>query len=175
LKPALRVSSEYGIASVFVMMVLLSELLGWPLGRAMGRNFYEFSLRMIILVPCIFALIGLLDVWVPKESIQKHIGEGSGIRGGFYMILLAFFQGGPLYAAFPVAHLLRRKGSSVRNVFIYLGAFSTLKAPMMMFEISSLGWKFSLIRALAAVPVFVLVAEIMTRCTRPGELPMDRM
>ena len=172
MKPARWVSAEYGIALVFALYVLLSRLLGWHVGSAMGKNFVEFSIKMIILVPCIFTLIGLLDVWVPKEAIQRHIGEGSGARGGFYVIMLAFFQGGPLYAAFPVAHVLWKKGASLRNIFIYLGAFSTLKIPMLMFEMSFLGWRFTLIRAAAALPVFILIAEVMTRYARDKGLPM---
>ncbi len=42
--------------------------------------------------------------------------------GIFWVVLLAMLQAGPLYAAFPVAALLWKKGCSVRNVFIYLGA-----------------------------------------------------
>jgi len=130
---------------------------------------------MIMLVPFIFVLIGILDVWVPKEAIQKHIGEDSGIKGVFYVVLLAFFQGGPLYVAFPVAHLLWKKGASMRNVFVYIGSFSALKVPMIMFEISFLGWKFSLVRAAVSLPVFLVIAQILARYVRGRELPMSRM
>lgn len=174
MKPERRISAEYGITAVFGLFVVFSHLLGWTVGREMARNFYEFFLEMITLIPCIFVLIGILDVWVPKEAIEKHIGEDSGLKGAFYVVLLAFFQGGPLYVAFPVAHLLWSKGSSLRNVFVYIGSFSALKVPMVMFEISFLGWKFSLVRALVSLPVFLIIAEIMTRFARRRELPMSR-
>jgi uncharacterized membrane protein YraQ (UPF0718 family) len=121
---------------------------------------------MIILVPCIFALIGLMDVWIPNQWIQQRIGEDSGLRGAIYVVMLAVFQGGPLYGAFPVAHLLWKKGCSMRNVFIYLGAFSTVKAPMMLFEAAFLGWKFTLVRSAAALPVFICIAEVMAAYSR---------
>jgi uncharacterized membrane protein YraQ (UPF0718 family) len=174
LKPARRAAAEYGIAAVFGLFIVISHIMGWKLGSEMARNFYEFSLEMIVLVPAIFILIGILDVWVPKETIERHIGEESGFKGAFYVVLLAFFQGGPLYVAFPVAHLLWKKGSSVRNVFVYIGSFSALKVPMVMFEISFLGWKFSLIRAVASLPVFLLIAEIVARFARRRGLPMSR-
>jgi uncharacterized membrane protein YraQ (UPF0718 family) len=174
LKPERRVATEYGIAAVFGLFIVISHLLGWRLGWEMARNFYDFSLELIVLVPCIFILIGILDVWVPKEAIEKHIGEDSGFKGAFYMVLLAFFQGGPLYVAFPVAHLLWKKGCSVRNVFVYIGSFSALKVPMVLFEISFLGWKFSLLRAAASLPVFLLIAEVVSRFTRRRDLPMSR-
>ena len=169
------INAEYGFGVTFGLFVLMSHLHGWTLGQEMARNFYEFSLKMIMLVPFIFILIGILDVWVPKETIQKHIGEESGIKGIIYVMLLAFFQGGPLYVAFPVAHLLWKKGCSIRNVFVYIGSFSALKVPMIMFEISFLGWEFSLARAMVSIPVFLLVAQIMAGYVRRKELTMGRL
>jgi len=169
------IKAEYWIAAVFGLFILTAYLMDWTVGREMAGNFTEFSLKMIMLVPFIFVLIGILDVWVPKEAIQKHIGEDSGIKGVFYVVLLAFFQGGPLYVAFPVAHLLWKKGASMRNVFVYIGSFSALKVPMIMFEISFLGWKFSLVRAAVSLPVFLVIAQILARYVRGRELPMSRM
>ena len=174
MKAEKRIAAEYGIAAVFGLFIVISNLMGWTLGWEMARNFYDFSLELIVLVPCIFVLIGILDVWVPKEVIERHIGEDSGFKGAIYMVVLAFFQGGPLYVAFPVAHLLYNKGCSVRNVFVYMGSFSALKVPMVLFEISFLGWKFSLIRAAVSLPVFLLIAEIVARFARRRELPMSR-
>jgi len=170
-----RFNTDYFFAGLFGCFILLSHLLGWSVGQKMGLNFYEFSLKMIVLVPVIFIYIGILDVWVPKELIQKHIGEESGIKGVFYVVLLAFFQGGPLYVAFPLAHLLWKKGCSIRNVFVYIGTFSALKVPMFMFETSFLGWKFALLRAAISLPVFLLVAEVMTKSVRNRELPLTKM
>lgn len=102
--------------------------------------------EMLLVLPPIFILLGLLDVWVPKETMVKLMGKGSGLKG----MGLAFFLGsaaaGPLYGAFPVAITLLKKGSSFTNVLILLGAWSTTKLPLMMFEASSMGLEFMLIR-----------------------------
>jgi len=84
------------------------------------------------------------------------------------MILLATVQAGPLYVAFPVAIGLWRKGCAPRNVFIYLGAFSAMKIPMLTFEVAFLGWAFSLARTLISIPVFVALAIAMERLL-PGD------
>lgn len=81
--------------------------------------------------------------------------------GILWVILLAMLQAGPLYAAFPVAAMLWEKGCSVRNVFVYLGAFSTLKIPMLAFEISFLGLEFSLLRAMFSLPVFIGIGYLL--------------
>jgi uncharacterized membrane protein YraQ (UPF0718 family) len=45
---------------------------------------------MLLVIPPIFILLGLLDVWVPKEKV-KFMGEGSGLKG----VLLAIFLDPP--------------------------------------------------------------------------------
>ena len=131
--------------------------------RIFKDNFWMFFKEMIFILPAMFILIGLFDVWIPKEKVQKHIGESSGIKGTVLVMLLAFIQAGPLYAAFPVAYLLWKKGCSPANVFIYLSAFTIAKIPMLTFEIAFLGLKFSLLRVLISIPVFVLIGIIMGR------------
>jgi uncharacterized membrane protein YraQ (UPF0718 family) len=77
------------------------------------------------------------------------------------IMLLAFMQAGPLYAAFPVAYILWKKGTSAQNIFIYLSASSIVKIPMLAFEIGFLGIQFSLLRILISIPVFIIVGTIM--------------
>jgi uncharacterized membrane protein YraQ (UPF0718 family) len=65
---------------------------------------------------------------------------------------LAFLLGsaaaGPLYAAFPITYMMAKKGVSMTNILVFLGAWSTLKIPLLLFEFSNLGIKFTLIRVL---------------------------
>ncbi|MFP4166577.1 MAG: permease [Opitutales bacterium] len=156
-----RIALGYWIAVLFAVALAVLHFIDAPIADRLGKEFTAFSGRLLVFIPCLFVLIGLLDAWLPMPWIQKHLGEQSGRKGAFFVILLAMFQGGPLYAAFPVAHLLRQKGCSLRNVFIYLGAFSSLKLPLMFFEASFLGWRFTLLRALVALPVFLMIAEVM--------------
>jgi uncharacterized membrane protein YraQ (UPF0718 family) len=83
--------------------------------------------------------------------------------GMVWMILLAMLQMGSLYSAFPVAYILWKKGTGVRNLFIYLGAFTTMKLPMLSFEIGYLGLKFSLLRTVLTLPVFIIIAILMEK------------
>jgi len=123
-----------------------------------------FLREMIVLLPLMFLLIGLFDVWVPREKIERHIGQGSGLAGMFWVILLATVQPGPLYGAFPVAYILYSKGARARNIFIYLGAFSCMAIPMYAFEIGFLGVKFWFLRLIFSLLVFVSIGFIMERC-----------
>ena len=153
--------SKYAPSLLFAAFIMAAFYFNIAFGRAIGENFWLFSKEMMVFMPLMFILVGLFDVWFPREKVEKHIGTESGIKGTFWVILLATLQGGPLYAAFPVAYLLWKKGCSIKNIFVFLGAFSTLKIPMLSFEIGFLGLKFSLLRTLLTLPVFIIIAGIM--------------
>lgn len=152
---------EYVFPSFFLLLVGLSYIYDFIPGEEIGAEFWMFFKEMILFLPLMFVLIGLFDVWIPREKIEKHIGKESGWKGTGVVILLATLQAGPLYGAFPFAWILWKKGSSVRNVFIYLGAYSAIKIPMIMFEIGFLGLKFSLLRTLITLPLFIIVGFIL--------------
>jgi uncharacterized membrane protein YraQ (UPF0718 family) len=128
-----------------------------------NKNILQYSKYILLFLPFLFILIGLANVWISKEKVEKLIGSNSGIKGYFVIFLLSNLQGGTLYGAIPVAYLLWEKGASIRNIFIYLGMFCTLKIPMLMFEIGFLGWKFSLIRTLVTIPFIIGIAIVMEK------------
>ena len=147
--------------TVFVAFSYLTTFL--PGIEIFENNFIGFIKEMMYALPIIFILVGLIDVWLPKEIVQKHIGSSSGVKGILYVILFAFFQAGPLYGSFPVAYLMWKKGSSSTNVFIFLAATSTVKIPMLAFEIGFLGIEFTLLRIIITLPIFIVVGMIMGR------------
>ena len=166
------VLGEYLLVVLFGLALLIARFTGWSFGLGAGKNFWAFFSEMITFLPLMFILIGLIDVWTPKDKIERHIGSGSGLIGIIWIILLAMLQGGPLYGAFPVAYLLWKKVCSLKNIFIYLGAFSTLKIPMLTFEIGFLGLKFSLLRTLFTLPVFIGIGYVMEWYYRGKEFSM---
>lgn len=131
-----------GFLIINIIILLVNPQLGISTFTKAGNSLKE----MILIVPPIFVLLGLLDVWVQRETMIKYMGKGSGIKG----VLLAFFLGsaaaGPLYVAFPLAGALLKKGATMFNVFIVIGAWSTTKIPLILFETTNLGFQFMIIR-----------------------------
>jgi len=149
------------IISAFTVFVAVSFVANFSTGENIFiEQFYSFFKEMILFLPVMFILIGLGDVWISKEKVEKHIGKDSGFKGILLVIFLSMAQVGPLYGAFPVTYLLWRKGASIRNIFIYIGAFCTIKIPMITFEIGFLGWKFSLLRTLFSLPIIIIVTLV---------------
>jgi len=153
---------DFPVIIAFAVFVGFSYYYSYNPGLSIFEdNFWGFLKEMILALPIMFVLVGLFDVWVSKEKVQKHIGESSGIKGIMLIMLLAFLQAGPLYAAFPVAFILWKKGTSARNIFIYLSSASIAKIPMLAFEIGFLGIKFSLLRIIISIPIFIILGIIM--------------
>lgn len=121
------------------------------------QNFME----MISVIPPIFILLGLLDVWVDRATMMRYTGKGSGLKGVLIAFLLGSAAAGPLYAAFPIAGIMLKKGSSLFNVFIFIGAWSTTKIPMLTFEAASLGLTFTVTRLVLSV-IGILIIAITT-------------
>ena len=149
--------------AVFAAATAGSFLLGFDPGTTVFTNFRVSFIEMLSFLPFLFIIVGLFDVWVPKEQIQKHLGHESGVKGIALVVILAMLQAGPLYGAFPIAYILWKKGTSIRNIFIYLGAFSSLKIPMLGIEMGYLGLKFTLVRTLISLPLFIVIGFLMER------------
>ncbi len=169
----------YVWVGAFIIVTLASFAFGFAPGKTVFTNFRVSLVEMITFVPFLFIIVGLFDVWVPKEQIQKHLGKDSGVKGMFLVVFLAMLQAGPMYGAFPIAYILWKKGTSVRNIFIYLGAFSSMKIPMLGIEIGYLGVEFTVIRTLISLPLFIAIGLLMEKylegknfeVMNPGEKP----
>jgi uncharacterized membrane protein YraQ (UPF0718 family) len=125
---------------------------------------------MLLVLPPIFILLGLMDVWIPREKMVRYLGEKSSVSGALIAFLLGSLAAGPLYGAFPFAAVLIKKGSSLRNVMIFIGAWSTTKIPMLLFEITSMGLRFALTRLAVDILGILVIAFILERFSGPAEV-----
>lgn len=150
------------IAAYFVF-IGVSWLLGYAPGQQISANFADFSLTMLKILPAAFILIGLFEVWVKRETVEKYLGTESGIRGYLWAVLLSSSTVGGLYVAFPVAYALYGKGARLGVIFAYLGASAICRVPMGIFEASFLGIKFTAIRLLVSLPLVVLSAMLLEK------------
>jgi len=148
-------------AAVYVIFVVLSFFLGYAPGKEIGQNFISFSLAMLKILPCAFILIGLFEVWVKRETIEKHLGSGSGITAYFWGILLAGTSVGGLYVAFPVAYSLYNKGAKLGMIFAYIASSAICRVPLTIFEASFMGIKFSIIRLVVSLPLVIVSSMLL--------------
>jgi uncharacterized membrane protein YraQ (UPF0718 family) len=97
---------------------------------------------------------GFVSRIVPSGPIAHHIGPES----GFYGILIAsvvgaFIPSGPS-VSFPVVVVLLQAGAGFPQVVAFLSAWSVVALHrMLIYEIPMMGWRFSMVRVLSALPL----------------------
>ncbi len=165
-----KILKRYGIF-LLVALAFIAFIVFFPLYRdkAMASILYQTK-TMLLVIPPIFILLGLLDVWVPREKMIRFMGPRSGWKGGLLAFLLGSFAAGPLYGAFPVSAVLMKKGASFMNILIFIGAWSTTKIPMLLFEISALGLRFALARLAIDILGIALIAFAIKNLLPKGEI-----
>ena len=139
------------------------------LGQEVARKTADSFMEMLSFIPPVFIILGLLDVWVPREKVVSHLGPTSGVKGLLLAILIGSAAAGPLYGAFPVAAVMMKKGAGFFNVMVFIGAWATLKIPMFLFETQFLGGVFSVTRWLCSFVGIVLIAFLLEKFTSPEE------
>ncbi len=148
-------------ATIYFIFIICSFFTGFEPGKQIGQNFTSFAVVMLKLLPCAFILIGLFEVWVKKERVEKHLGKEAGITSYLWIILLASTTIGGLYVAFPLAYSLFRKGARLSVIFTYIAAAGICRIPMTIFEASFLGIKFTIIRLMVSIPLIILSSILL--------------
>jgi uncharacterized membrane protein YraQ (UPF0718 family) len=151
----------YRLVFVIALAVPVINVMRPGLAWLAAANACDFLLEVLAVVPPIMLLMGLLDVWTPRNLVEDHLGPGAGLRGIALALLLGTAAAGPIYAAFPLAVALGRKGARVANIGIFLGAWATIKIPMILMESSFLGYRFALTRLALTLPGVIVAGYLL--------------
>lgn len=123
----------------------------------------SFIIEMAQILPLVFLIAALITEWIPAVLIERHLGKKSGVKGVLFSLLLGSVSAGPIYAAFPMAHSLHKKGASVRNIVILISAWATIKIPMLMVEARFLSVPFMLARYLLTIPAIIIMGVVISK------------
>jgi uncharacterized membrane protein YraQ (UPF0718 family) len=136
---------------------------GFEPGKQAAQNCLTFSRTMLSMMPMVFVLIGLFDVWISRDTVERHLGPESGPAGYVWAVLLAGTVMGPLYVALPVAYALCQKGARLGVIFTYIGAATICRVPMTVFEATFLGVKFTLVRFIVSLPLVISTSVLLEK------------
>ncbi len=164
-----QILKRWRLPLVSLLIVLPFAFWKPEFGRKALSLLGENILVVLGILPPVFILLGLFDVWTPRERVAPHMGEDSGVKGTVLSVVLGACSAGPLYIAFPVAEVMIRKGTSLRNIFVFIGAWSTMRIPMILFEIQNLGAVFGLTRYFVSLVGILLMALLMDRVLNTAE------
>ncbi len=147
---------------ILIAFVFVGLAIWFPdTARESSNVLWDYAKEMILIMPPVFILMGLMEVWVPKDKIQKWLGDDSGFKGAVLSIALGTLPTGPLYVAFPMTASLMKKGASVANIVLFLGSWAALKIPQLMIEIKFLGPAFTGLRFVLTLAALVFVGMFM--------------
>ena len=148
------IGTDLGGNKFHVVMILCNCII-WLHDPQVGKTALSFSgnifSNFIFILTPVFICAGLMDVWIEREKIIQIMEANSGIKGIGLAVLSGMITAVPLYALPPITGVLLKKGSRISNVLLFLCASVSIRIPLLLFEISSLGVsRFSiLIRLLA--------------------------
>ncbi|MDD7794292.1 permease [Clostridium sp. 'White wine YQ'] len=163
-------AKRYSFFIVALLITIVITIINKDLGlKSFGIAFSSFE-QMILVVPPIMLLLGLMDVWIPRETMMKYMGDNSGITGIFLAILIGSLAAGPMYAAFPFTIVLLKKGVKFSNIIIFMNAWCVTKVSTLMFEFAALGYKFTIARLLIDLPGVILMGYLVQALMPKDEL-----
>ena len=156
----------FGILAVYILLFIINLEKAIS---AIGNTGYYLK-EMLIIMPVVFLLTALIDAWVPKNMIMKALGDESGLKGSFTALALGSISAGPIYAAFPVAKTLLKKGASVGNIVVILSAWAVVKLPMLANEVKFLGVRFMITRWLLTVIAIITMGYIVSKLVKKEDI-----
>lgn len=155
------------VALAYIIMFIAKPAMGIESVKSSGYYIKE----MLMIMPVIFVLTALLDMWVPKEKITQYLGKDAKAKGIFFSFLVGSISAGPVYAAFPMCIMLHKKGASIRNIVIILSSWAVIKVPMLINEVKFLGPKFMAIRWVLTVIAIIIFSWITAKIIKDKDLP----
>jgi len=153
----LKIIKRYKYCLIFFFILVLIFLYNNEIGISAFKNIVSDLIQMLSVLPPTMILLGLMDEWIPREYFIKYMGDSSKILGIFLSFIFAFLAAGPLYASFPFAAVLIKKGVKFSNIIIFLNAWCVTKFSTLLFEIGSLGYEFTLYRLIINIPGIIIM------------------
>ena len=155
------------VALAYIIMFIAKPAMGIESVKSSGYYIKE----MLMIMPVIFILTALLDMWVPKEKILRYLGKEAKTKGILLSFVVGSISAGPVYAAFPMCVMLHKKGASIRNVVIILSSWAVIKIPMLINEAKFLGLKFMALRWVLTVIVIIIFSWLTAKIIKDQDIP----
>ncbi len=166
----LKIIKRYKLFLLLLIVLILIGFFNFDLASKSILNIKDSFLQMLSVLPPIMVMLGLMDVWVSRESLMKYMGNNSGLLGIFLAMFIGSIAAGPMYAAFPFTAVLIKKGAKFSNIIIFMNAWCVTKISTLLFEISSLGYKFTFVRLLIDIPGVIIMGILVEKFLSKDEL-----
>lgn len=168
---ALKIVKENLFAALVAVAYIALFIVRADMGTASLKNSAYYIKEMLMIMPVVFILTALLDLWVPKDKIIKYLGKDAKAKGVVFSLILGSISAGPVYAAFPLCVMLQKKGACIRNIVVILSAWAVIKVPMLLNEVKFLGFEFMAMRWVLTVAAIIIFSWITALIVKDSDLP----
>ncbi|WP_459836538.1 permease [Clostridium carnis] len=157
----MKLCKRYIFFIISIVLLILIFFVNYDIGINSLKSAKSSFLQMLTVLPPIMILLGLMDIWIPRETLIKYMGENSKALGIFFSMLIGSLAAGPMYAAFPFTSVLIKKGVKFSNIIIFMNAWCVTKVSTLLFEITSIGYKFTITRLIIDIPGVILMGYLV--------------
>lgn len=159
-----------------LVMVVSGSTCWWLRGpEAFFDSLYSDLQTLFDILPKIaLALMtaALVQLLAPREFIVRWLGEKSGFKGVSIAISVGVITPGGPMMSFPIVSAMSNAGTGRAALIAYLTSWETLGFQRILsWEFPLMGVEYSMIRAIASIPLPFLAAWLSTLL--PREQPID--
>ncbi|HBO16422.1 MAG: hypothetical protein UR69_C0003G0033 [Candidatus Moranbacteria bacterium GW2011_GWE2_35_2-] len=135
-------------------------------------SFNKFVQTLIELLPIlvlVFGVIFIVNIFLNPETIKKHLGHDSGLKGWFYASLGSVLIVSPPYVIFPLLGQLKKHGMKYSLMAVFLGNRNVQPAflPVMVYYF---GLPFTVVISVYILIFSVLSGIVMGRVMEENDL-----
>lgn len=139
-------------------MILIYGVLFLVSPSFISKSFFDFLEGFSKLLPMLiffFFIIFIINFFLRPETVKRHLGQSSGLKGWVYACLGSVFVSSPPYVVFPMLKELREHGMKYSLIAVFMNNRNVQPAflPVMAYYF---GWAFTVVMS-----VYIMIFAIL--------------
>lgn len=157
-----NIGNEWIFLFTMVIIYLLVGLIDFEIFSEIISALRNISIRVLKILPLIFGLIFLSNLFLERKKTRNYLGSGSGLKGYLISVSGGILSTGPIYMWYPLLKDLKEKGmkTSLIAVFLYNRA---IKIPLLPIMIFYFGWSFVAVLSVLMIAFSLINGAIVER------------
>jgi len=122
---------------------------------------FTMFIRLLPTLLLMLALVSIVLFLIPRETMAKYMGEGSGIKGWITAAIFGSVALIPGFIAYPLCGILIQSGVAYSVIAVFITTLMMTGFLTLPVEVKFFGWKVSVIRNLVSLAAALLIGLVM--------------
>jgi len=118
-------------------------------------------IRLLPTLLLMLAIVSIVLFLIPRETMAKYMGEGSGIKGWIMAAIFGSVALIPGFIAYPLCGILIQSGVAYSVIAVFITTLMMTGFLTLPVEVKFFGWKVSVIRNLVSLAAALLIGLVM--------------